>query len=109
VIKDIVGNEIKLDSMVIVAHNGRIIIGQVKKLNDRSDSVTVVPVHSDSGGRRQAPCMKPFRRADYNVFVINEGEALFAALKGYTTIQDAEGELDRKWWAGEITDEEAFD
>jgi hypothetical protein len=104
--KDIVGNDITENCAVVVAHNGRIILGRVTKLNQRSDSVTVTPIHSDSGGRRTAPDMKPFRRSDYNVFVINDGEMLVAALKSFTTIVDHDMELDRKLWRGELDEQD---
>jgi hypothetical protein len=102
VIKDIVDNHINLGSTVIVAHNGRIILGRVIKLHTDTEQVTIEPVHSDTGGRREAPSMKPFRRYDYNVFVVNEDEHFMAALKGYTTIQDQDMEQNRKLWHGEV-------
>ena len=82
-IKDIVGTEIKLNDTVVTTHNGRIILGRISKIYAQTDGVQVRARDTDTGGRRPAPMMKPFRRYDYNVFVVNEGELLISTLKGY--------------------------
>ena len=82
-IKDIVGTEIKLNDTVVTTHNGRIILGRVSKIYAHNDCVQVSALDTDTGGRRPPPKMKPFRRCDYNVFVVNEGELLISTLKGY--------------------------
>ena len=82
-IKDIVGTEIKLNDTVVTTHNGRIILGRVSKIYAHNDCVQVSALDTDTGGRRPVPKMKPFRRYDYNVFVVNEGELLISTLKGY--------------------------
>ena len=81
-IQDIVGTEIKLDATVVTTHNGRIILGRISKIYD-NDCVQVTALNTDTGGRRPAPKMKPFRRYDYNVFVVNDGELLISTLKGF--------------------------
>ena len=82
-IHDIVGTEIKLNDTVVTTHNGRIILGRVSKIYEHNDCVQVSALDTDTGGRRPAPKMKPFRRYDYNVFVVNDGELLISTLKGY--------------------------
>lgn len=82
-IKDIVGTEIKLNDTVVTTHNGRIILGRVSKIYAHNDCVQVSALDTDTGGRRPVPKMKPFRRYDYNVFVVNDGELLISTLKGY--------------------------
>ena len=82
-IQDIVGTEIKLNDTVVTTHNGRIILGRVSKIYVHNDCVQVSALDTDTGGRRPVPKMKPFRRYDYNVFVVNDGELLISTLKGY--------------------------
>ena len=81
-IQDIVGTEIKLNDTVVTTHNGRIILGRVSKIYAHNDCVQVSALDTDTGGRRPVPKMKPFRRYDYNVFVVNDGELLISTLKG---------------------------
>ena len=80
-IQDIVGTEIKLNDTVVTTHNGRIILGRVSKIYAHNDCVQVSALDTDTGGRRPVPKMKPFRRYDYNVFVVNDGELLISTLK----------------------------
>jgi len=82
-IQDIVGTEIKLNDTVVTTHNGRIILGQVSKIYADNECVQVSALDTDTGGRRPPPKVKPFRRSDYNVFVVNEGELLISTLKGF--------------------------
>jgi hypothetical protein len=82
-IQDIVGTEIKLNDTVVTAHNGRIILGRVSKIYAHNDCVQVTALDTDTGGRRPAPKTKPFRRSDYNVFVVNDGELIISSLKGF--------------------------
>jgi hypothetical protein len=82
-IQDIVGTEIKLNDTVVTTHNGRIILGRISKIYEDNDCVQVSAIDTDTGGRRPAPKMKPFRRYDYNVFVVNDGEVLVSTIKGF--------------------------
>ena len=81
--QDIVGTEIKLNDTVVTTHNGRIILGRISKIYADNECVQVSALDTDTGGRRPAPMMKPFRRYDYNVFVVNDGELLISTLKGF--------------------------
>lgn len=87
--RDIIGNDIQLDATVICTHNNRIVLGTVIKLNPNSTKVTVRPLQTESGGRRNSPPQKNLLREEYNVFVVNEGEFLIGTLKGYT-LKDTE-------------------
>ena len=80
---DILGTPIEVGSTVITCHNNRIILGRITELYENSYSVKVEPVQSDTAGRRQPPKMKPFRRDEYNVFVVNDLELVVGTLKGY--------------------------
>jgi hypothetical protein len=83
VIHDILGTTIEVGSTVITCHNNRIIIGRIANIFDQTCNVTVEPLPFDTDGRRDIPRMKPFRRADYNVFVLNDQEMFMGTLKGY--------------------------
>jgi hypothetical protein len=83
VINDILGTPIEVGSTVITCHNGRIIVGRIAEIYDRTDNVKVEPLQFDTNARRDIPRMKPFRRADYNVFVVNDQELFMGTLKGY--------------------------
>ena len=82
-IHDILGTTIEVGSTVITCHNNRIIIGRIANIFDQTCNVTVEPLPFDTNGRRPPPGMKPFRRADYNVFVVNDQELFMSTLKGY--------------------------
>jgi hypothetical protein len=93
-IKDILGKPINQGSTVITCHNGRIILGRIINVNRDTETVKVEAIASDTGGRRPPPAMKPFRRNDYNVFVVDDREMLIGSLKGYA--HDT-GEFDEDW------------
>ena len=82
-INDILGTPIEVGSTVITCHNNRIILGRIIEVFENSYSVKVEPVQSDTAGRRPVPKMKPFRRDEYNVFVVNNHELVISTLKGY--------------------------
>jgi hypothetical protein len=82
--KDIIGNDIQLDATVICTHNNRIVLGTVIKINPGSTRITVLPLPTDTGGRRNPPPQKKLVREEYNVFVVNDGEFMIGTLKGYT-------------------------
>jgi hypothetical protein len=82
-IHDILGTPIEVGSTVITCHNGRIIVGRIAELYDQTDNVKVEPLPYDTNGRRPPPGMKPFRRADYNVFVVSDQDLVMGILKGY--------------------------
>jgi hypothetical protein len=80
---DILGTPIEVGSTVITCHNGRIIVGRIAEIYEQRGNVKVEPLPFDTNARRDIPRMKPFRRADYNVFVVNDQELFMATLKGY--------------------------
>jgi hypothetical protein len=80
---DILGTPIEVGSVVVACHNKRIILGRIIELFENSDSVKVDPLPYDTAGRRCIPKMKPFRRDEYNVFVINDQEHFMGIVKGY--------------------------
>ena len=82
-LNDILGTPIEVGSTVITCHNNRIILGRIIQVFENSYSVKVEPVQSDTAGRRMVPKMKPFRRDEYNVFVVNDQELFMGTLKGY--------------------------
>jgi hypothetical protein len=82
-IKDILGTTVEVGSTVITCHNGRIIVGRIVELFEQSYNVKIEPLPFDTDGRRDIPRMKPFRRADYNVFVVGDQEMFMGTLKGY--------------------------
>ena len=82
-INDILGTPIEVGSTVITCHNNRIILGRIIEVFENSYSVKVEPIQSDTAGRRPVPKMKPFRRGEYNVFVVNDQELFISTLKGY--------------------------
>ena len=82
-INDILGTPIEVGSTVITCHNGRIIVGRIAEIYDQTDNVKVEALPFDTNARRPPPVMKPFRRADYNVFVVNDQELFMGTLKGY--------------------------
>lgn len=82
-LKDILGTTIQTGSTVLTCHNNRIIIGRVAETFEHSGNVKVEPLPFDTDARRDIPRMKPFRRAEYNVFVITDREMLLGTLKGY--------------------------
>ena len=81
--RDLAGVPIELDSLVITTESNRIITGRIVKINDRSRNVTVEPIMSTTGGRRQPPIKRNLTRAEHNVYVIPRGEQLFTQLRGY--------------------------
>ena len=81
--KDIIGNELKPDAVVVYTDNNRIVLGRVTKIHEGSTKVSVIPLQSDTMGRRPPPKAKTVRREDYNVFVVNDAEVLIGTLKGY--------------------------
>ena len=81
--KDIIGNELKPDAVVVYTDNNRIVLGRIAKIHEGSTKVSVIPLQSDTKGRRPPPKVKTVRREDYNVFVVNDGEVLMGTLKGY--------------------------
>jgi hypothetical protein len=80
---DILGTPIEVGSTVITCHNGRIIVGRIAEIYEQRGNVKVEPLPFDTNARRDIPRMKPFRRADYNVFVVNDQELFMGTLKGY--------------------------
>jgi len=82
-LKDILGTTIQTGSTVLTCHNNRIIIGRVAQTYEDSGNVKVEPLPYDTDSRRPPPKMKPFRRSEYNVFVITDQEMLVGTLKGY--------------------------
>ena len=82
-INDILGTPIEVGSTVITCHNGRIIVGRIAELYEQTYSVKVEPLPYDTDGRRDIPRMKPFRRAEYNVFVVSDQDLVMGTLKGY--------------------------
>ena len=82
-IHDILGTPIEVGSAVITCHNNRIIVGRIAEIYDQTCNVKVEPLPFDTDGRRDIPRMKPFRRADYNVFVVGDQEMFMGTLKGY--------------------------
>ena len=82
-LNDILGTPIEVGSVVVVCHNNRIILGRIIELFENSYSVKVEPLPYDTDSRRPPPKMKPFRRSEYNVFVITDREMLVGTLKGY--------------------------
>ena len=82
-INDILGTPIEVGSTVITCHNNRIIAGKIIELYKNSYSVKVEPLPYDTNGRRPPPEMKPFRRDEYNVFVVNDQDLFMGTLKGY--------------------------
>jgi hypothetical protein len=54
-----------------------------EELFEQSYNVKIEPLPFDTDGRRDIPRMKPFRRADYNVFVVGDQEMFMGTLKGY--------------------------
>jgi hypothetical protein len=82
-LNDILGTPIEVGSVVVVCHNNRIILGRIIELFENSYSVKVEPLPYDTDGRRPPPKMKPFRRDEYNVFVVTEQEHFIGTLKGY--------------------------
>jgi len=82
-LNDILGTPIEVGSTVITCHNNRIILGRIIQVFENSYSVKVEPVKSDTAGRRLVPKMKPFRRDEYNVFVVNDQELVIGTLRGY--------------------------
>ena len=82
--KDIIGTPLKPDAVVIYSENGRIVFGRIVKVYEKSTTVRVKPLLSDTNGRRKPPRNREVRREDYNVFVVNEGEFVVGTLKGFT-------------------------
>lgn len=82
-LRDLAGVVIELDSLVITTESNRIITGRIVKINERSRNVTVEPLMSTTGGRRQPPIKRYLTRAEHNVYVIPKGEQLFTQLRGY--------------------------
>jgi hypothetical protein len=80
---DILGTPIEVGSTVITCHNGRIIVGRIAEIYEERGNVKVEPLPYDTNGRRPPPGTKPFRRADYNVFVVNDQDLFMSTLKGY--------------------------
>lgn len=82
-LRDIAGKCIELDDLVITTESNRIVTGRVIKINEKSRNVTVEPIMSTTGGRRQPPIKRNLSRAEHNVYVIPRGEQLFTQLRGY--------------------------
>ena len=82
-LKDILGTTIKTGSTVLTCHNNRIIIGRVAETYEHSGNVKVEPLPFDTDARRDIPRMNPFRRAEYNVFVVSDQDLVIGTLKGY--------------------------
>jgi hypothetical protein len=82
-LKDILGTTIQTGSTVLTCHNNRIIIGRVAETFEHSGNVKVEPLPFDTDARRDIPRMKPFRRAEYNVFVVSDQDLVIGTLKGY--------------------------
>jgi len=83
--RDIIGTELKPDAVVVYTLNNRIVVGKIAKLHQpgAQSRVSIIPINSTTGGRRPAPKIKNHIREDYNVYVVNDGEYLIGALKGY--------------------------
>jgi hypothetical protein len=77
---DILGTPIEVGSIVVTCHNKRIILGRITELFENSYSVKVEPLPYDTDGRRPPPKMKPFRRDEYNVFVVTEQDHFIGSL-----------------------------
>lgn len=82
-LRDLAGKSIELDDLVITTESNRIITGRVIKINERSGNITVEPIMSTTGGRRQPPIKRNLTRAEHNVYVIPRGEQVFTQLRGY--------------------------
>jgi hypothetical protein len=81
--KDIAGRDLAIDNHVLLCEHNRIIVGKVTKLHDNWRSlVTVEPLASDAGSRRQEPAQKPLRRNSYNLYLVTDQEMLVAILRG---------------------------
>ena len=83
VLNDILGTKIQVGATVVTCHNNRIIMGRVTKAYPESWQVQIEPLPWDTNARRDIPRMKPFRRQEYNVFVVTDKEMLVGTLKGY--------------------------
>jgi len=78
--RDIAGNTLSPHDYCLVTQNNRIILAQVIKVS--GSAVTVQPVNSSAGQRRNPPPLKPLRRNSYNVYRIPSQEITMSILKG---------------------------
>lgn len=81
--RDITGQDIKLGDIVLTTESNRIIQARVTRVNPDTESVTVEPLVSTTGGRRSPPILRPLVRMTHNVYVLKEGELLIQRLRGF--------------------------
>lgn len=81
--KDITGQEIKVNDIVLTTESNRLIQARVLKINPRSNNCTLEPLMSTTGGRRRPPILRKLVRQEHNVYVLKEGEILFQQLRGF--------------------------
>ena len=80
--RDIAGANLSPGDHCLVTEHNRIILARVLKLYDSSNFAQLQPLHSDAGGRRSRPSLKPIRRECYNVYRIADSEITVSILRG---------------------------
>jgi len=81
--RDITGQDIKIGDIVITTESNRIIQARVTRVNPYTESVTVEPLVSTTGGRRSPPILRPLVRMTHNVYVLKDSELLIQRLRGF--------------------------
>lgn len=80
--RDIAGSHLSPGDHCLVTEHNRIILARVVKLYAASNQLQLQPLHSDAGGRRSRPSLKPIRRECYNVYRIADTEITMSILRG---------------------------
>ena len=82
-VRDITGQDIQVGDIVLTTESNRLIQARVIKTNPSTETVSLEPLMSTTGGRRQPPIRRRLVRLDRNVYVHKQGELLFQQLRGF--------------------------
>ena len=81
--RDITGQPVEVGDIVLTTESNRLIQARVLKTNPPKETVSLEPLMSTTGGRRQPPRRRRLSRLDRNVYVLKQGELLFQQLRGF--------------------------
>ena len=82
-VRDITGQPVEVGDIVLTTESNRLIQARVVKTNPPKETVSLEPLMSTTGGRRQPPIQRRLSRLDRNVYVLKQGELLVQQLRGF--------------------------